>query len=121
MKLKKLERENSELKNRLAAKQLVVDDHRDVLLDNSFLKNRTLASPDLSLKDELRREIENKFNAMRKTLVEDTIARAAVKASQTTFTSFIAFFSKPQKFNMTVLRMFDGKTSPEEHIFHYIQ
>lgn len=49
LKLKEIKMENFELKNRLVAKQAMVDDRRDVFLDNSFLKNRTLASPDLFL------------------------------------------------------------------------
>lgn len=33
----------------------------------------------------------------------------------------IASISRSQRFNMPVLRIFDGKTDLEEHVFHYIQ
>lgn len=105
----------------MATKQLSVDDFRDVLLDNPLLKNCIVASPDLSLKYESRREIKDKFNAIRKVSIEDTIPSAVARVSQTPFIPTITSLSRPLKFNMPILRMFDRKTNLEEHAFHYIE
>lgn len=47
------------------------------------------------------------------------IARAGARPSQARFIPAIASLSRPLKFNMPMLRMFNGKTDPEEHVFHY--
>lgn len=66
---------------------------------------------DCSLKDELRKEIEDKFNSFRKMFIEGMVARATTRTSQT------PFIFKIQRFNMLVLRMFDGKTDPRNMFF----
>lgn len=88
---------------------------------NVFLKNYLFTNFDSSYKDELRKEIEDKFNVLRKMFIEDTVACATIRAVQTLFTLNIATMSRPQRFNMALLRMFDEKSNLEEHIFLYIQ
>lgn len=79
--LEAMEEENIRLKDKLAAKELVADE--------SLVHRHSLVDRDDSLKEELRKEIEERFNSMKKVIVENTIACATVRVSQTLFSSIV--------------------------------
>lgn len=81
----------------------------------------SLATRDGSLKEELRKEIEEKLNSIKKVAIEDTIARVATRVSQTPFSLVVSAVSMPFRFFVPTIKSFDGRANPEEHVPQYLQ
>lgn len=81
----------------------------------------TIQSAQNNWKEELRKEIEDKFNAMRTMSLEDIMVRVVSRANQTLSTFCITSAPKPSRFSIAVFKVFDESRNPEEHVYQYIQ
>lgn len=68
---------------------------------------------DDSWREDLKKEIKEKFNALKKMPLEDTIACVVSRVSQTPFVYHIASAPKPSRFSVPTFKMFDGSADPK--------
>lgn len=129
-KLDKMQKRNVELKQRALLKSKGDDVGKTINFSNSInysknadqflsrsIGNEEDRNVDESFKSEIWKEIEIRFNALKKRFTENEVSKAVEQNSSSSFTPRILQCPQPQRLTIPMFKLFNEKADPEDHIY----